>query len=374
MNRDVSAIWYEYEEVSQTDSPSFIIYLERVRENIRIMKGMIDDVKRLRPHVKTHKILEIISLLRNEGIEKFKCATIAEAEMVAMAGGKDILLAYQPVGPKVERLCKLMKQYPLSSFSCLFDDREAVEYISKVAKENRLTIPVYLDLNVGMNRTGITVGDEAFLLYMSASRLEGLEVIGLHAYDGHIRNESFEERVKICNQSFEQVGNLKNRIIESGLRKPVIVAGGTPTFQIHANRGEVECSPGTFIFWDKGYEATLSEQKFLHAALVLCRIISIPSTNKICVDLGHKAIASENELSKRVFFLNAPDLKVVGHSEEHLIVEVPASSEYKVGDVLYGLPYHICPTCALYDKALVIEEGKVVGEWKIIGRNRKINF
>jgi len=106
----------------------------------------------------------------------------------------------------------------------------------------------------------------------------------------------------------------------------------------------------------------------------LCRIISIPSTNKICVDLGHKAIASENELSKRVFFLNAPDLKVVGHSEEHLIVEVPASSEYKVGDVLYGLPYHICPTCALYDKALVIEEGKVVGEWKIIGRNRKINF
>ena len=95
---------------------------------------------------------------------------------------------------------------------------------------------------------------------------------------------------------------------------------------------------------------------------------------KICLDLGHKSVAAENELNHRAYFLDAPDLKFSGQSEEHLVADVDDDKEYNVGDVLYGLPYHICPTVALYERGLTVEDGKVSGEWKIVARDRKINI
>jgi D-threonine aldolase len=365
--------WCQIKDIDKIDSPSLIIYLDRVKQNISIAKSMIDNVERLRPHVKTHKTIEIIKLLLNEGVEKFKCATISECEMVAMAGGKDILLAYQPLGPKLSRFFELLEKYPGATFSCLFDNQETIDGMATMAEKNNLRINVYLDLNMGMNRTGISPGNEAFKLYQYASELQGIEVLGLHAYDGHIRNVDFEERSKATEEAFIKVLQLKEEIIRNGLEEPTIIAGGTPTYPIHAKRKDVECSPGTFVFWDKGYEAILPEQPFLHAALVLCRIISLPSKNKICLDLGHKSVASENDLGKRVYFLNAPELKFAGHSEEHLIAEVPENHNYEIGDVFYGVLYHICPTCALYDTAIIVDNHEVVGEWKIIARNRKIS-
>jgi D-serine deaminase-like pyridoxal phosphate-dependent protein len=110
----------------------------------------------------------------------------------------------------------------------------------------------------------------------------------------------------------------------------------------------------------------------LPAALVITRIISLPGKTKICTDLGHKSVASENELNNRVVFLNAPDLKPVAQSEEHLVVEANENHSYKIGDVMYALPVHICPTAALYERALVVENNEVITEWETIARDRKI--
>jgi D-serine deaminase-like pyridoxal phosphate-dependent protein len=107
---------------------------------------------------------------------------------------------------------------------------------------------------------------------------------------------------------------------------------------------------------------------------VLSRVISLPDATKLCVDLGHKSVASEGPLEKRVAFLNAPELRAVGHSEEHLILEAGPNHKYRVGDVLYGLPYHICPTVALYERAVTVENHTLTGEWKTSARDRKINF
>ena len=133
----------------------------------------------------------------------------------------------------------------------------------------------------------------------------------------------------------------------------------------------MECSPGTFVYWDKTY-LQYTEQHFVPASLVVARIISLPTERKLCIDLGHKSISSENELSNRVYFLNAPELKFVSHSEEHLVAEAPLGHAYKAGDVLYGLPVHICPTCALYERASVVQNNEVISEWKMIARDRKI--
>ena len=137
---------------------------------------------------------------------------------------------------------------------------------------------------------------------------------------------------------------------------------------------DVECSPGTFIYWDKGYLDLCPEQNFLPAAVLLTRVISLPSPNRICTDLGHKSVAPENEITRRVFFLNASGLNPVGQSEEHLVLEINDGKSYKVGDIFYGLPIHVCPTIALYDTAITIENGIATGEWKNIARDRKITL
>lgn len=375
MNNDKTEnSWYLINDIDTIDSPALIIYQERVLENIKTLLSMIDDVKRLRPHVKTHKSKEATTLLMNAGINKFKCATIAEAEMLALSLAPDVLLAYQPTGPKLKRFIEIIKRYPSTKFSCLVDNIISAKNIGAEAESNNIVIPVFIDLNVGMNRTGITPGDEAIELYKASNNIPGIQAIGLHVYDGHIRNPDIQQRTVECNKAFEAVLQMQNALFGDGFPEPIIVAGGSPTFPIHAKRKKIECSPGTFIYWDRGYQRSCQEQSFIPAALVISRIISLPSDTKLCLDLGHKSIASENALDNRVYFLNAPELKFISQSEEHLVAEVPKGHSYKIGDVLYGLPYHICPTVALYERVSVIAKNKVIAEWKIIARDRKINL
>ncbi|MDQ6903411.1 MAG: D-TA family PLP-dependent enzyme [Bacteroidota bacterium] len=366
--------WFRINNIYKIDSPALIIYPERVKENIQTLLSMIDDPKRLRPHVKTHKSKEATCLMMAAGINKFKCATISEAEMLAITGAPDILLAYQPSEIKLKRFISLIKKYPGSKFSCLVDNLNSAKNISGEAVKNAVEISIYIDLNVGMNRTGMQPGEKAIDLYKQCAQLKGIKLIGLHAYDGHIRSKDFEQRTRECNEAFMPVEKMQKQLIAEGFPQPIIVAGGSPTFPIHAKRKNIECSPGTFIYWDKGYQTSCPEQKFLPAALVISRIISLPGESKICLDLGHKSIAAENELSNRVYFLNAPELKFISQSEEHLVAETSPGHSYKVGDVLYGLPVHICPTCALYERTILVENNIAEGEWKTIARDRKISI
>ena len=365
--------WYRINNIVEIDSPALVIYPERVKENIRVLISMIDDITRLRPHVKTHKTKEATRLMMAAGIHKFKCATIAEAEMLALEKAPDVLLAYQPVGAKLKRFISLIKKYPGTAFSCLVDNADVAESIAAAAVANEIEIPVYIDLNVGMNRTGIPPGNKAAALYKKCAALKGIQPKGLHAYDGHIHTKDFQQRIQECNDAFKPVEQLQQLLMNEGFAQPIIVAGGSPTFPIHAKRKDIECSLGTFIFWDKGYQQLLEEQHFIPAALVITRVISLPGETKLCLDLGHKSIAAENELNRRVWFINAPELKFISQSEEHLVVDAGADHTYKIGDVLYGMPIHICPTCALYERTLTVENNIAAGEWKIIARDRKIN-
>jgi D-serine deaminase-like pyridoxal phosphate-dependent protein len=364
--------WYVIKDINELDSPALVVYPQRVKANINTAVSMVDDVLRLRPHIKTSKCRETIQLMLAAGIQKFKCATIAEAETLGMCKVPDVLLAYQPNGPKLQRFVTVIKKYPATKYSCLADNIHASQEMAAAFELNELKVPVYIDLNVGMNRTGIAPGNEVIELYKFCNDLAGIEPVGLHAYDGHIRDVDFEIRTQRCNEAFSAVAVLGKDLTVRGFTKPIIIMGGSPTFSIHCNRKEIECSPGTFVYWDKGYSDLCPEQHFLPAALVISRVISLPSSSRICTDLGHKSIAAENEITRRVYFLNAPALQAISQSEEHLVLEAGAGNDYKTGDVLYGLPIHICPTIALYERAITIENGKISGEWKTIARDRKI--
>ena len=367
----MQANWYQIQNIDELDSPALVIYPERVKANIETLKGMIDDPQRLRPHAKTHKNKEVTQLLLAAGINKFKCATIAEAEMLAMSGAPDVVLAYQPVGPKLKRFVQVTQQYPNTHFACLVDNILSAQAIAKAFAEAGATISVYIDLNVGQNRTGIAPGDAAVNLYNYCAQASGLSMTGLHAYDGHIRG-TLEARTSAANESFAKVEAMKEQLRSIGYSDVQIIAGGSPTFPIHAKREAVECSPGTFVFWDQSYLDTCAEQPFQLAALVVTRVVSLPNATQICVDLGHKSVAAENELGKRVVFLNAPGLKAISQSEEHLVLDAGEGHSFKPGDVLYGVPLHVCPTVALYERGYTVENGTMNGEWKIIARKKRI--
>jgi D-serine deaminase-like pyridoxal phosphate-dependent protein len=365
--------WYLVENADDIPSPSLLIYRDRVEANIREMVAIAGDADRLRPHVKTHKLAEVTRLQMAAGATRFKCATIAEAEMVAACGARDVLLAYQPVGPNVARLRKLADRFEAAAFSAVVDDEGALERISAGFRDAASPIELLLDLDVGMHRSGIAPGPRAADLYARIASLPGVRQGGVHAYDGHIRDFSVEARAAAADRAFAPVRDLVETLERAGHAVPRVVVGGTPTFPVHARREGVELSPGTCVFWDAGYGASLPDLPFRPAALVLTRVVSRPGGTRLCLDLGHKAIASESP-HPRVQLLNLPDAAAVLHSEEHLVVETPRASAIAVGDCCYGVPWHICPTVALHAEAVVIEGGRATDRWRVASRDRRLTI
>ncbi|MEI3798345.1 D-serine deaminase, pyridoxal phosphate-dependent [Chitinophaga ginsengisegetis] len=369
--------WFVVENESKIDSPALLVFPEYISRNISAIIELTGDLSTLRPHVKTDKTPEIIQLMRDAGINKYKCATIAEAEMLAMMGVKDVLLAYQPTIVKAQRLFALMRAYPGTRFSCLVDNLRSAEMLSFLVGEKKLT--VYIDLNVGMNRTGIPVGG-AFMLYMKISKLQNIEIAGLHAYDGHVDDADPITRTERAKAIFAAVMALKGDIEWKEKETLELVIGGSPTFAVYSEMAgkkddkSIQVSPGTFTLWDAGYHKLLPDLPFKVAAVLLCRVVSIINNNLLCIDLGYKSVSAENPLDKRVVFPWAPEVVPVSQSEEHMVISVPDTKKFNVGDTLYGVPWHICPTLALYERVHVVKKKRMATTWKVVARDRMINY
>ena len=360
---------YTIINADKTDTPFLAVYPSMVKENIRKLIRFFDHTHQIRPHVKTHKCPQVVGLLLKAEITKFKCATIAEAEMLALAGAPDVLMAYQPVGPKIDRFMRLMAAFSACTFSCLVDHELSARQINTEAAKLNATANIWIDLNVGMHRTGISPDVGARELVDFCSRLPNIKVVGLHAYDGHLTDPDQYTRLHEAKEGFAAVIRLANELAEAGYQNLRIVAGSTPTLEYYAQQPGVECSPGTFIYWDQHYEELYPELGFKNAAIVVTRVISKPEPHMACLDLGYKAISSESAADERVALIKYPDARVISQSEEHMLVEVP-SAELQTGDAVYGLPYHIGRTCNLYEGCAIVEDSQITGNWLHTARKR----
>ena len=367
------ADWMRLDDEPALATPALVLFPERIEQNLRRMITRAGDPARLRPHVKTHKLPALVALQVRLGITRCKCATIAEAEMAAGAGAAEITLAAQPVGPNATRLVELSRAFPAVRFSTVVDDPGALAGLAAASSSGHAPLEVLVDLDVGMARTGIVPGPAAVELYAAIAAAPGLRPGGLHAYDGHLRQRALEERVAAAAPAVARVESLRDALIARGFPVPRVVWGGTPTFPVHARRPGVELSPGTCVLWDAGYGTGLPDLDFLPAAMLLTRVISRPGAGRLCLDLGHKAVASEMP-HPRVLFPELPDARAVTHSEEHLVVETARAADFPVGTVLHGIPWHICPTVALHDRVLVARGGRTVERWPVVARARRLNF
>jgi D-serine deaminase-like pyridoxal phosphate-dependent protein len=365
---------YRLADVSAVFSPALVFFPELIRRNVARVVEMAGGPHRLRPHAKTHKTREIARLLLDAGVTRHKCATIAEAEMLASAGAPDVLIAYPLVGPNLGRLVELVRRFPGTRFSTLFDHPDATRALSAAVSAAGLTVGAVLDLNVGQNRTGIAVGDGAVSLYELAARLPGLRPEGFQVYDGHNNQPDRADREAGVRAFLAPVLEMRAALEKKGVPVPRLVCGGTPSFPVYAARTDVpgvECSPGTFVLHDAGYGSKYADLSGVTPAAVLhTRVVSRPTATPVTLDRGTQAVASDPPAGKRVTLLDFPPCEAVGHNEEHLVVETPEADRYKPGDVVYALPAHICPTVALHKEALVAEGGKIVGRWSVASRDR----
>ena len=347
------------------ESPGLIVYPDRVKRNILKAIEMVEgNPDRLRPHIKTHKTTEGNDLFLEAGITKFKCATIAEAELLALSEAPDVLISMQLIGPNLERFKQLVSHYPKTKFSSIVDDAFAASELNRIFAD--LSTGVYVDLNMGMNRTGI-MPSKALALIQHIQTLPNLILRGLHAYDGHIRDKVYEDRAKHVETDFTSFYELLEQLNHSDLE---LVVSGTPSFLVHHKNSQFTCSPGTFIFFDAGYAALFPENTFEFGVEIIARIISKPTDSTICIDLGHKSVAAENPIDNRVRFIDQPSWVLKSQSEEHGIVEVGDSSTYSIGEIVRMIPYHICPTVNLHSHLQVIDGGL----WEVKARNRRLCY
>ncbi len=368
---------YDIQDTSRVFSPALLFYKDLIRRNIARSVEIAGSPARLRPHVKTHKTREIVRMELEAGITKHKCATLAEAEMLASCGVPDVFLAYNLVGPNCGRMANLARAFPETRFAVTADHPAPLRELSEAMAAAGQQVDVLLDLDVGQHRTGIPTGDEAIKLYEQFGRLPGVRPGGLHVYDGHNHQESLVEREAAVKRQFEPVLALRSSLLKKRLPVPRLVLGGTPTFPIYARMDlpGAELAPGTCFLHDHGYGTRFADLTgFTPAALLLTRVISRPTPSRVTLDLGYKAVASDPPAGKRCVLLDVPDYEPVLQNEEHFVIETPAAGRFQPGDAIYAVPTHICPTCALHRQAYVVENGRVTECWDIVARDRVLSI
>ena len=363
---------YAIDNPDEILSPGLVIFEEIVRENLARMKAIAGADGRLRPHCKTHKMIDIVRLKVGMGIFKHKCATFAEAEMLAAGGARDVFLAYNMVGPNIDRAVRYRQRFPEVRFSVAADHPGPVAALNEAMARAGIAIHVFVDIDTGLGRTGLAPGPEARELYTQIDGASHLEPAGLHVYDGQNHQTGLEERSGAVAECWSAVQELRGRLESSSLAVPAIVAGGTGTFPLYAREDDpsLELSPGTCVLHDDGYVRKFPEMEFVPAALILTRVISRPSPELVTFDLGSKACASDPPAGSRLHFPAIPDAKAVLHNEEHLVIETTQASRYRPGDIELAIPTHICPTSALYSYASVVSDGRVRGQWEVTARDR----
>jgi D-serine deaminase-like pyridoxal phosphate-dependent protein len=364
---------YDLRRTDDIASPALVYYEDIIRNNIREAIRMAGSADRLWPHVKTHKMPAMLRMQMDMGILRFKTATIAESEMAALAGAPDILMAYPLVGPAMDRFLRLTQLYPRSRFWAIGDDIGQLRELGKRAKRLGFDQRTLADVDLGMHRTGVAV-DRLDGFYREAARISGLKMRGMHSYDGHNKKNDLAERMAATIEYSKPVHAIRAELEKGGLDCGVMVMGGSPTFPCHAATPGIFLSPGTLFVHDYSGMSKLPDMKFTPGGVLLSRVVSLPCIDRFTIDLGYKGIASD-PAGVRGVIANMPETEPIGQNEEHWIFRMLPGSENKrpkIGDVLYIIPTHICPTSALYSSVLISRNGEIVDAWDVTARNRKI--
>jgi len=350
---------FQIHDTAELISPSLVVFHERLVANLEEMIRIAGGPEKLCPHCKTHKTREIVEMQVRLGINYHKCATIAEAEMLAEVGVHEVLIAYQMVGPNLKRFRQLVDKFPSTRFATLIDNPASANALEAI-------------MDGSQHNAG--VGPRAIELCEMLLSMDKIEIDGLHWYDGHNRQTDEYERKIAVDTGWNQFIKFRDQLLMSGLPVKRIVAAGSGSFPILAEKSEPNLilSPGTTTYWDADLHERFPEMNFKPALGILTRVISANRRGHVTLDVGHKSCAADQPAGKRLFFPTIPDAKELLQSEEHLVIETKA--ELKLGDTVVAIPRHACPASAVHKFAYVIKEANLAETWNIAARDRMLTI
>ena len=351
------------------ETPSLCLDLDRFEANLTTMaRAIAERGKAWRPHSKCHKSPEIARQQIAAGAIGVTCAKVSEAEIFAAVGIRDLLIAHLPVGPaRVDRIVSLCK---LADPIVTCDHFAQAEPMSIACQRAGVQCRVLVDINIGMNRTGITPGRDALELAQAIDRLPGLSLAGIMGYEGHVmpvadpvaKQRMIRDALTILNESRDQFQR-------AGLCCDIVSAGGTGSLNdAAAAPGITELQSGGGIFGDPFYTRMPGVSPYQPALTVLCTVVSRPTLERAVLDAGRKAITAEMHPPLVKDF---PDAQVIMHSAEHIVLELGAASRnLRIGDHVELIVGYADFTTLLHDEFLCFRGDKLTAIWPIAGRGR----
>jgi len=363
---------YSVVDPDALETPAMLLFQDKMNHNIRSACEMAGGGQNLMVHVKTHKSEAVARKQVELGIDGFKCATLKELSMVLQAGARKAILSY-PQGQerKIERLCDLTSSYPDAWIATIVSTPFHLDVLGTVAARRKQSLRAMLDLDAGMHRTGIEIGPDAAKLYREIDAHQFLQPSGFHLYDGHDNFSDVVQREATAQRHIESLQGFQHEIESAGMPVPCVVAGGAFSFAYYARTEGMYGSPGTFIYWDAGYNTAMPDMPFRYAALILIQVVDrYPDAGTITTDLGCKAISSDLPVEERAYLPGQDAAQLILQDEEHGVFRIPGELP-RVGDYLLAVPGHICPTTIRYPGIHVLDTaGEVVDYYLHTARDR----
>ncbi len=360
--------------VEDLPTPCLLVDVDRMHHNIHAWQHAITTAGAdLRPHVKTHKVPVLAQMQMAAGATGITVAKVAEAEVFAAGGCRDIFIAYPIIGPdKWRRAAELAREIQLIVG---VESDVGAAGLSAAATDAGVRLPVRVEVDLGLARSGVQPAATATLceqiLSLPGLDLEGIFTFRSVGYPGGINRTATD----IAREEGERMSELAESLRGAGIPIRSVSAGSTPTARnVALAPGITEVRPGTYIFGDYmlAQRGTISYEDI--ALSILCTVISRPDSTTATVDGGSKTFCGDvvptGELKGYARAVSM-DAYLERMSEEHGVVRLPAGTDPRIGDRIAFHPIHVCTTVNLADELIGIRGEQVVEVWPTLARGKR---
>ena len=360
MNRERLLEKFKGMPVTELPTPSMVADITAIDANLAKMDGFFTGPgSKLRPHFKSHKCVTLarrqMSQPNTVGIT---CAKVSEAEQLVIGGVHDILIANQVIGmDKTARIAEINRK---AAVRVAVDSKLGIDQLGAAAQKAGVTIGVFIEIDIGMNRGGVQPGKPVLDLAEMISGTPGIRFDGIQSYEGHIVTlEDYDERKRRVEQDLIPVIETKERLEQRGFQT-VISSGGTGTYDITGHiEGINELQCGSYVLMDSAYKKIRPE--FENARYVLATIIS-DRKESLTVDVGLKGVGAEYGVTE---VMGYPEAAPLGLAEEHLVIE---NLDASIGEKIRLIPPHGCTTNNLYARMWITRNDIIEDVWAVEGR------
>ena len=357
-------------EIDDLETPTLLVDLDRMEKNIKRMIRFTRECDvELRPHVKTHKVPDIARIQIDAGSRGVCLQKVSEVEVFAASGIDDIFLTNEIVAP--EKMQKLALVAEKIHVGVAVDNLAVAKTMGRIFGEIGSEVDVYVDVDVGMHRCGVSLPKEAAELAREVSRHDGLVFKGIMGYEGNVNGaESKQDQIKLADAAMNEIVAMKKAVEDTGAKAEVVSVGSSVSTWINAKHPAVtEVQPGMYIFNDH----VLVERGVATwddcALTVVSTVMSKPAPDRAVVDTGSKAYNFDTGLFPKAF--DRKGVKMTHFSEEHGWLELTGEGkELKIGDRMRFIPSHCCTTVNQFDELYGIRENKVEKVFRILARGK----